>query len=284
MRTLLLFVITVFCAQYSALAPAAASASARDTAPCIDQALTAYGHEALWIQKSPGQTATVAGAIHRRATALPPASTFKVLLALIGLETGALKSADEVIAWDKKSYMNRPEWQRDMALREAMASSSEPYFKTLARRIGHAKLRRWLSKLNYGNQQLGPAVDMVWMDGGLLISAEQQLEFFDRLRQNQLPIRSHHIDAVKATLLAFEQDGVKVYGKTGSLPNASGKGVGWWAGWVESTKAKPRTFVLQLKLKEMDNRQERIALSFRLLGVGIGRDSLASNKPCTETE
>src|SRR5690606_9996647 len=62
-----------------------------------------------------------------------PASTFKILNALIALETGVAPDDQLVIPWD--SVERRiPAWNKDMNMREAFEVSNVPYFREIARR------------------------------------------------------------------------------------------------------------------------------------------------------
>jgi beta-lactamase class D len=196
---------------------------------------------------------------------LSPASTFKVALALIALETGALRSASEVIEWDGKPYPGKPEWQKDMALREAMQSSSEHYFGVLATRIGRERLAEWVQRVSYGNGRVGPDALRSWHDGVLTVSAEQQLDFIDRLRRGALPFSADTMSAVKAAMLDSQIGDRRVYGKTGTRFDGKGPGYGWWIGWVEGGKTPAASFVLIVELKTLEPREKRIALGKRLL-------------------
>ncbi len=67
-----------------------------------------------------------------------PASTFKILGTLIGLESGVLSDADQVIAWDGRDY-GREAANRDLNLREAYDASVYWYYRETVRRIGPAQ-------------------------------------------------------------------------------------------------------------------------------------------------
>lgn len=206
--------------------------------------------------------------LHNDASAakpLRPASTFKVLLALIALETGALRSADEVVKWNGTPYPDRPQWQKDLALREAMQNSSESYFGVLATRIGRERLEQWVVRTGYGNGRIGPNPPRVWHDGVLTVSAQQQLDFVDRLRRGALPFSAKTIAAVKTSMLHSETKGRRMYGKTGTHVTDDGTGHGWWIGWVEGGNTPAASFVLGIELKTMDQLAKRTALGERLL-------------------
>jgi beta-lactamase class D len=224
-----------------------------------------YGHAGTWLLQRDGGAPQVLHGADRATMPLRPASTFKVFLALVALETGTLRGADEVVPWDGKRYPNQPAWEKDMALREAMQSSSENYFGTLADRIGHDRLATWVARAGYGNGRIGEVPAKAWLDGVLTVTARQQLEFVERLRRNDLPFSAKTIAAVKAAMLDETIGSRRVYGKTGTLD-----GNAWWigwveGGWVEGRKAPAASFVLGIDLKTPDNRMKRVALGKQLL-------------------
>jgi beta-lactamase class D len=245
------------------VAPAAHAAS---PAPVTADARFAdYGYaDTFLLQRNGADPQTLHGA-GWAARPLRPASTFKVLLALIALETGALRSADEVVKWNGRPYPGKPEWQKDMALREAMLSSSEHYFGVLATRIGHERLAEWVVRAQYGNGRIGPNPPRVWHDGVLTVTAYQQLAFVDRLRRGALPFSARTMAAVKTAMLDSDVHGRRIYGKTGTHLGDDDAGHGWWIGWVEGGKTPAASFVLGVELKTVDGRAKRIALGKRLL-------------------
>lgn len=203
---------------------------------------------------------------------LSPASTFKVMLSLIALETGALRGADEIVKWDGKPYPDRPQWQKDMALREAMRTSSENYFGTLATRVGHERLAEWVKLVGYGNGRVGTNPPRVWHDGVLTVTAQQQLAFIDRLRRGDLPFSAKTIATVKAAMLDSETGGRRLYGKTGTHFD-DGSGNAWWIGWVEGPQGGA-SFTLGIDLSSMNGRAMRTALGKRIaLGKQLLRDA-----------
>jgi beta-lactamase class D len=206
-------------------------------------------------------------------TPLRPASTFKPMLALIALETGVLKSADEIVPWNGKPYPDRPAWRRDMALREAMRTSSESYFGVLAERIGRERLAAWVQRVGYGNGRIGPTPALAWHDGVLTVTARQQLAFVDRLRRGDLPFSAKTVAAVKAAMRDDDTSGARIYGKTGTYRDADRTGNAWWIGWVEGPQGHA-SFALAIDLTSMDDRAMRTALDTRIaLGKRLLRDA-----------
>lgn len=225
---------------------------------------THYGNAGAFLLQRDGAPAQTIHGADRATKPQLPASTFKVLLALIALETGALRSADEVVKWDGTPHPDKPEWQKDMALNEAMRTSSEPFFAVLATRIGRERLAEWVTRVSYGNGRIGNNPPRVWHDGVLTVTAQQQLAFIDRLRRGDLPFSAKTIATVKAAMLDSEINGRRIYGKTGTHLDG-GTGNAWWIGWVEGGKAPAASFVLGVQLKKMDKRDARIALGKKFL-------------------
>jgi len=185
-----------------------------------------------------------------------PASTFKIANSLIGLDVGAVKNVDEVLPYGgKQQYLK--EWERDMALREAIKVSNVPIYRELARRIGLERMREGVKKLGYGNMQTGSVVDRFWLDGPLAISAVEQTEFLYRLVKGSLPINPDAVRAVKEMTLLEKTDTYELHGKTGWLINPAPPQIGWWVGWVEREN-KVYPFALNIDMPQDSDAAKRI--------------------------
>lgn len=162
-----------------------------------------------------------------------PASTFKIMLSLAGLELGVLKDDKFIIPFSGDST-NKPEWNRDLNLREAFELSSEPYFKELVRRIGKERLQHFLDTVQYGNKTIGDSVANCWTDNSLLISADEQLGFIRRLYFDQLPFTDRTQRIVRSLMLReTTANGLKYYYKTGWGHNSQQQQVLWVVGYLE---------------------------------------------------
>jgi beta-lactamase class D len=244
LRTLALAAAILSAASSSSFAapPAAAAPKSSEQRASLATARFAdYGHDGTFLLQRDGAPTQVVHNATFADTPLRPASTFKVMLGLIALETGALKSADEIVRWDGTPYPKHPEWQRDMTLRQAMQSSSEGYFRILAKRIGRERLAQWVTRVGYGNGRIGDSAPDVWHDGVLTVTARQQLAFVDRLRRNDLPFSKATLASVKAAMREDGKGATRVYGKTGTHMDDNDHGNAWWIGWVEGP-ARQREF------------------------------------------
>ncbi|HET7896212.1 MAG TPA: penicillin-binding transpeptidase domain-containing protein, partial [Flavisolibacter sp.] len=61
-----------------------------------------------------------------RDSAFLPASTFKIVNSLIGLQTGVISSDSMIIKWDGVQRSN-PAWNKDLSMYEAFRVSAVPY-------------------------------------------------------------------------------------------------------------------------------------------------------------
>jgi beta-lactamase class D len=161
-----------------------------------------------------------------------PASTFKILNTLIGLETGIVTGEDFVIPWDSVPRQI-PVWNRDHNLASAFQNSVVPWYQELARRIGLEKMQLWVAKSNYGKMDVNNEnIDLFWLTGKSRISPQEQLEFQKRLVKNKLPFSQSNIDLVKKIMILEETPNYIFRGKTGwAVMNE--KNIGWLVGYLE---------------------------------------------------
>ena len=160
-----------------------------------------------------------------------PASTSKIINAIIGLETGVITDENFIIPWDgEKRWVDA--WNKDLDLKEAMRVSGVPYFQELARRVGEEKMKEMYRKLEYGNMDIGGGVDQFWLSGALRITQMQQIDFLKRLYKEELPVSKRSMDIVKSIIVLADTNGFVMRGKTG-WSQSDTKNIGWLVGWVE---------------------------------------------------
>ena len=162
-----------------------------------------------------------------------PASTFKIANSLIGLETGVVDDAGTILPWDGKQYPVQ-DWNQDLTLRDAIRVSCVPCFQSIARKVGEARMREWVAKLDFGNRDSSGGIDQFWLRGGLHISPVQELDFVRRLDLAQLPVREIVRETVIDMITLDVGPEHVLRGKTGFLPGPpEGELVGWFVGWIE---------------------------------------------------
>ena len=159
-----------------------------------------------------------------------PASTFKVFNSLVALETAVAPDDQLVIKWD--SQVRRPEWDKDMNMREALKVSCVPYYKEIARRIGPAKMQHFLDTMKYGNMKIEGRIDEFWLNNTLQISPDEEMGFLKKMYFAELPISERSQRIVKTMMLQEETPDYNLYYKTGT-GFAGDKCIYWVVGFAE---------------------------------------------------
>jgi beta-lactamase class D len=160
-----------------------------------------------------------------------PASTFKILNSLIGLETGVIADENFMIPWD--SVKRNPQWDKDHDLKTAYKNSTVWYYQELARRVGGERMKHWLDTADFGNADTSGGIDKFWLTGGLRITPEEQIGFLIRLNTNMLPFSQRSVDIVKSIMIAKDTLGYIVRGKTG-WGEQDNENIGWYVGYLET--------------------------------------------------
>ena len=161
-----------------------------------------------------------------------PASTFKIVNSLIGLETGRITNDSMVIKWDGKRRSVK-EWNKNMNMREAFKVSSVPYYQEVARRIGSDTMKMWIDSLAYGNRNIDGPIDSFWLNNKLKISPDEQLGLLKKLYFDQLPFRKSVQQTVREVMLQEDNTAYKLSYKTGWGLDEENNSIGWVAGWIE---------------------------------------------------
>lgn len=164
-----------------------------------------------------------------------PASTFKMMNALVALQTGIVTDTNMVLKWDGVSGTNKA-WNKNLSFAQAFRESSVPHFQGLARRIGMDTMRQWIDSVSYGNKIINGSVDSFWLNNSLKISPDEQLGFLKKLYFDQLPFRKSVQEAVRNMMLQEENTLYKLSYKTGMGVDEKNNNIGWLAGWIEENR------------------------------------------------
>ena len=168
----------------------------------------------------------------RCAERLAPCSTYKIPHSLIALETGVVPDQHHVIAWDGTQYPVEV-WNQDHTMASAVQNSVVWYFQAVAGEIGLGRMQAYLGEFGYGNEEISGGLTQFWLGSSLEISADEQIDFLDRLRMGDLPVSSRSMDIVKEVILLDETEGYAYRGKTGSCVSEGEQPMGWFVGYVE---------------------------------------------------
>lgn len=159
-----------------------------------------------------------------------PASTFKIFNSMAALESAVASDDQLMIKWD--GTLRRPEWDKDMTMREAFKVSNVPFYQEVARRIGPTRMKKYIDTLQYGNMKMEGSIDNFWLNNSLQISADEQVGLLKRMYFEELPISSRTQRIVKTMMLQEQTPGYKVYYKTGT-GEVNGKTIYWVVGFAE---------------------------------------------------
>jgi beta-lactamase class D len=174
----------------------------------------------------------------RNETPFLPASTYKIPNSLISLETGVIQNDVDVLTWDgiERGLPSSPieEWNQDLNMRLAFKYSAVWFYQVLARKVGHQRMQNFVTKIQYGNQNIGAKenIDNFWLEGKLRITPRQQIDFLRRLQQNDLPFAQKNIDLVKDIAIAEQTSNYVLRGKTGWVTSVTPQ-IGWYVGYLE---------------------------------------------------
>lgn len=161
-----------------------------------------------------------------------PASTFKIPNSIIALETGVIEDENVILPWDgtTRSVSN---WNQDLAFADAFAYSCVPCYQRIARDIGRDRMRKQLDKIEYPGISFQPEeIDMFWLAGDSRINQFEQVEFLQRLRNEELPISINTARTLRNIMVIDSTDAFVLRGKTG-WSQADEKDNGWFVGFVE---------------------------------------------------
>lgn len=186
-----------------------------------------------------------------------PASTFKIVNSLIGLETGRITDEKMVIKWDSIKRWNA-DWNKDLTMEEAFKVSAVPYYQEVARRIGRDTMKQWIDTLHYGNMNISGPIDSFWLNNTLKISPDEQLGFVKKLYFDKLPFQKRTQQIVRDVMLQENNTQYKLSYKTGWGFNQKGA-IGWIVGWIEENR-HVYFFVLQARSADKNIDMSRVRM------------------------
>jgi beta-lactamase class D len=190
-----------------------------------------YGHEGCFVLYDLKNDLYSKYNPERCAERFIPASTFKIFNSLIGLETGAVKDEFEVFKWDSvKRFYDM--WNQDLDMKNAFKYSCVWYYQELARRIGQEKMQHYITLNQYGNKDISGGIDLFWLNGGLKISADEQIEMLKELYFSNLKFSQRSMNIVKQIMIYDQTEEYTIRAKTGWAMRVEDQ-IGWFVGYIE---------------------------------------------------
>jgi beta-lactamase class D len=194
-----------------------------------------------------------------------PASTFKIVNSLIGIETRQVKDSTTVFAWDSVDR-GRSVCNRNMSMNDAFRISCPPWYQHLARQIGKDTMQHWLDTLGYAARfkpfKIGDNLDTFWLDNSAKVTADEQMGLVKRLYFDQLPFTKRSQRIVREMMLWESNANYQLSYKTGWGNTENGHALAWIVGWVEENK-HPYFFVLQVE--HPDKNADMAAIRMKML-------------------
>lgn len=152
------------------------------------------------------------------------------------MESGAAKNLDFTLKYNP-ALKQPANWAKDFSLAQAYKASALWYYQVLARQIGLAEERRFVSQFQYGNTDVSGGLDETgnpfWVDGSLAISADEQVQFLRRLHDGQLGLTERTTRLTKRAMVAEETISWRLSAKTGACHPQGQDTSNWYVGFVE---------------------------------------------------
>ena len=200
-----------------------------------------------------------------------PDSTYKIYDAVMALEHGIITSDNSFMRWDGNSYPFDT-WNTDQTLRSAMAGSVNWYFDNLDTAMDHTDVKNFLSRIEYGNQNINSAQNCYWLESSLTISPVEQIELLCHLKNNDWKLSKTNVDTVIESMFIANSDGKSLYGKTGTGRIDDVNINGWFVGFITSND-NDYFFATNISLSENDNQfLSADGLSASKISLAILRD------------
>lgn len=180
--------------------------------------------------------------------AMPPASTFKIPISLMGYDSGFLRDQTNPTLPFKEGYPDwREEWRTDIDPTTWMKESVVWYSQVITQSLGMEKFKAYVQAFGYGNEDVSGdkgknnGLTRSWLSSSLRISPLEQIEFVGKIVNRQLPVSGHAYEMTEAILGRYDlANGWIVRGKTGAgfSVNADGtpdrqRPFGWYVGWAD---------------------------------------------------
>ncbi|MBN9414263.1 MAG: class D beta-lactamase [Candidatus Eremiobacteraeota bacterium] len=145
---------------------------------------------------------------------LPPCSTFKVAAAVMGFDTKIL-TKERVFHWNGVKD-TRPEVNQDQTAATWMERSVIWVTQVLTQELGMKKVKAYLAKFHYGNQDFSGGLTKAWLTSSLLLDSHEQARFMSALWREKLPVSAQAQKQTKEILVVQTSGKSRLSGKTGS--------------------------------------------------------------------
>ncbi|HDG9922162.1 TPA: beta-lactam sensor/signal transducer BlaR1 [Staphylococcus aureus] len=159
-----------------------------------------------------------------------PDSTYKIYLALFGLDRHIISDKNSRMSWNHKHYLFES-WNKEQDLNTAMQNSVNWYFERISNQIPKNYTAAQLKQLNYGNKNLG-SYKAYWLEDSLKISNLEQVIVLKNMMEQNNHFSKNEKKQLSSSLLIRKNENYELYGKTGTGIVNGKYNNGWFVGYV----------------------------------------------------
>ncbi|HHC9895552.1 TPA: beta-lactam sensor/signal transducer BlaR1 [Staphylococcus aureus] len=159
-----------------------------------------------------------------------PDSTYKIYLALFGLDRHIISDKNSRMSWNHNHYPF-DSWNKDQDLNTAIQNSVNWYFERISNQISKNYTSDQLKQLNYGNKNLG-SYKAYWLEDSLKISNLEQVIVLKNMMEQNNHFSKNEKKQLSSSLLIRKNENYELYGKTGTGIVNGKYNNGWFVGYV----------------------------------------------------
>ncbi|HDE5424218.1 TPA: beta-lactam sensor/signal transducer BlaR1, partial [Staphylococcus aureus] len=143
-----------------------------------------------------------------------PDSTYKIYLALFGLDRHIISDKNSRMSWNHNHYPF-DSWNKDQDLNTAIQNSVNWYFERISNQLSKNYTSDQLKQLNYGNKNLG-SYKAYWLEDSLKISNLEQVIVLKNMMEQNNHFSKNEKKQLSSSLLIRKNENYELYGKTGT--------------------------------------------------------------------
>ncbi|HDI0416170.1 TPA: beta-lactam sensor/signal transducer BlaR1 [Staphylococcus aureus] len=159
-----------------------------------------------------------------------PDSTYKIYLALFGLDRHIISDKNSRMSWNHNHYAF-DSWNKDQDLNTAIQNSVNWYFERISNQLSKNYTSDQLKQLNYGNKNLG-SYKAYWLEDSLKISNLEQVIVLKNMMEQNNHFSKNEKKQLSSSLLIRKNENYELYGKTGTGIVNGKYNNGWFVGYV----------------------------------------------------
>ncbi|HBI0949844.1 TPA: beta-lactam sensor/signal transducer BlaR1 [Staphylococcus aureus] len=159
-----------------------------------------------------------------------PDSTYKIYLALFGLDRHIISDKNSRMSWNHNHYPF-DSWNKDQDLNTAIQNSVNWYFERISNQLSKNYTSDQLKQLNYGNKNLG-SYKAYWLEDSLKISNLEQVIVLKNMMEQNNHFSKNEKKQLSSSLLIRKNENYELYGKTGTGIVNRKYNNGWFVGYV----------------------------------------------------